>query len=757
MKKAFYFIAALLLFISMGKAKADEGMWLPMYIERLNYVDMQKLGLQLTADEIYSVNHSSMKDAIVGLANEPNPAGFFCTAEIVSKDGLLFTNHHCGYDAIQNHSSVEHDYLLDGFWAMNRSEELPNEGMTASVLIRMEDITDSIIPFLNDTMSENDRTTAIRKITGRLKKAASENGKYNVVAKSFFEGNEFYMFVYLVYKDVRLVGAPPSSIGKFGGDTDNWMWPRHTGDFSIFRIYTAPDGSPAEYSADNVPLQPKYYFPISLDGVKKDDYAMIWGFPGGTERYLTASAVQDKMDYFYPPLIEVFGKKLEIWKAHMDASQEVKIKYASEYASIANTWKYMIGQQRGVKNLDLINDKKSFEKDFNVWAQKTTTTEELYGNVISTIDNGNNETAPLFKPLIYASLSGVGGSGIIEFAQEFAGLQGLLEQAKEEKDKDKKAEKEEQIKTAAEQLRASAAAHFEEYDRFTDEEVFAAMTEIYYNELPADMHPEVLDKMVAKYKFDFSAYANYVFTNSFLSNQPAVDVFLNNPGLKVLDNDPAFQLMQGYMQKIMAAAGDYRKENDALAKAERMYISGMREMQPDKVFYPDANSTMRFSYGEVLDYSPTDAVEYGYVTHLKGVIEKEDQTNDEFYVEPKLIELYETKDYGPYANDDGTMVTCFLTNNDITGGNSGSPVINGKGEMIGLAFDGNWEAMSSDLAFAPELQRTICVDIRYVLFIIDKYAGASNIIDELTIHQKMPSPSRIEKIEVKETEAVSMN
>ena len=756
MKKAFYFIISLILFISFNKAKADEGMWLPMYIERLNYVDMQKMGLQLTADEIYSVNHSSMKDAIVGLSDEPAPSGFFCTAEIVSKDGLLFTNHHCGYDAIQSHSSVEHDYLRDGFWAMNRSEELPNEGMTASVLIRMENITDSISPFLNDTMSENDRSSAIRKITMRLKKAASEDGKYNVVTKSFFEGNEFYMFVYLVYKDVRLVGAPPSSIGKFGGDTDNWMWPRQTGDFSIFRIYTAPDGTPAEYAAENVPLKPNYFFPISLDGIQKDDYAMIWGFPGGTERYLTASAIQDKLDYFYPPLIEVFGKKLEIWKTHMDADQAVKIKYASQYAVEANTWKYMIGQQRGVKRLDLVNDKKSFENDFNAWAAKNPETQNKYGNVISTIDEGNSETAPLLKPLIYASLSGIGGSGIIELAQQFTGLQGLMEQAKEEKNKDKKAEKEEQVKTAAEQLKAAAAEHFKDYDRLTDEDVFAALTEIYYNELPADMHPEVLDKMLEKYKYDFIAYANYVFSNSFMSNQPAVDAFLSDPDLKVLDKDPAFQLMQGYMEKIMTAAANYRKGNDAKSKAERMYVSGMREMQPDKKFYPDANSTLRFSYGKVMDYSPTDAVEYDYVTHLKGVIEKEDQTNNEFYVEPKLIELYETKDYGPYANEDGTMVTCFLTNNDITGGNSGSPVINGNGEMIGLAFDGNWEAMSSDLAFAPGLQRTICVDIRYVLFIIDKYAGASNIIDELTIRQKMPMPSRTEKIEILNANDVSM-
>ena len=341
------------------------------------------------------------------------------------------------------------------------------------------------------------------------------------------------------------------------------------------------------------------------------------------------------------------------------------------------------------------------------------------------------------------------GSSIIEFAQDFFGLQGLLEMAKETKDKEDKATIEEHIKNTVEGLRASSAKHFNEYDMLTDEDVFAALTEIYYNKLPATMHPEVLDEMLAKYKYDFIAYANYVFSKSFLTNEKGVDDFLNNPELKVLDSDPAFKLMKGYAQKYTEAANGYFDENDARDKAQRMYITALREMQPYKMFYPDANSTLRLSYGEVLDYSPTDAVEYDYLTHLKGVLEKKGPDNGEYYVEPKLIDLYETKDYGPYANDDGTMVTCFITNNDITGGNSGSPVINGKGEIIGLAFDGNWEAMSSDLAFAPNLQRTICVDIRYVLFIIDKYAGARNIIDELDIHKKIPGPSRIEKIEAK--------
>jgi len=433
--KKFTFVLIAFILISGIKVKADEGMWLPMFIDRLNYVDMQKKGLQLTPEEIYSVNNSSLKDAIVGLSNSPAPNGYFCTGEIVSSQGLMFTNHHCGFDAIQKHSTVEHDYLADGFWAMSKEEELPNDGLTASFLIRMDDVTDSIIPMISDTLEGSDRTSAIKEITSRLKKSAAEDGKYNVVVKSFFEGNEYYLFVYQVYKDVRLVGAPPSSIGKYGGDTDNWMWPRHTGDFSIFRVYTAPDGSPAEYSEENIPMKPKHHLPISLDGVKENDFAMIWGFPGGTERYLTAEGIQFKTDYYFPPLIEVFGKKLETWKKHMDSDQAVRIKYASQYAGIANGWKYFIGQSRGVKNLDLVGQKKAYEAKFQEWVDADNDRKEKYGSVLSDIDAGHKQKSEGITPLIYASITGVGGSCIIGYAQEFSGIQGMLKQYKEEKDK----------------------------------------------------------------------------------------------------------------------------------------------------------------------------------------------------------------------------------------------------------------------------------------------------------------------------------
>ncbi len=740
MKKLFYLFAFIFL-ISSVKVVADEGMWLPIFFERLNYVDMQKMGLQLTPQEIYNVNSGSLKDAIVGLANQPNPQGFFCTAEIVSDQGLMFTNHHCGYDVIQQNSTTEHDYLAQGFWAMNKGEELPNDKLTASILYRMADVTDSIIPNISDTLVGKDRTAAIKKITSRLKKNASEDGKYNVVIKSFFSGNEYYMSVYQVYEDVRLVGAPPSSIGKFGGDTDNWMWPRHTGDFSIFRIYTAPDGSPAKYSEDNIPLVPKHYLPISLDPIKKNQFSMIWGFPGGTERYETASGINFMVNDYYPPIIEVFGKKLEVWKSHMSKDQQVRIKYSSNYAGIANAWKLFIGQTKGVKNLDVYANKKAFEAEFTNWINETPERQKKYGNVLATINDANSKKADGFSTLVYASLTGVGGAAIISYANKFSSLKSLMEQYKKEKDKKKKGKKLNQINNEVAKLKSKVADEFKNYDMATDEDVFAAMTEMYYNNVPKNMQPEILTKLVKKYKGNFKDIASYVFSQSVFSSQSKITAFLNNPKLKVLTKDPALMLGSQYMAILMKASSNVKRGGDDVKTAKRLFVEGIREMQPNKKFYPDANSTLRFSYGKVLDYYPADAIHFDFVTHLSGVMAKEDPENDEFIVPEKLKELYKTKDYGQYGHN-GKMVVCFLTNNDITGGNSGSPVMNGKGELTGLAFDGNWEAMSSDIAFAPKLQRTIVVDINYVLFIIDKFAGAKNIIDELTI-VKTPAPVKV--------------
>jgi len=746
-------ITLILLFflsISFGKAYADEGMWLPMFVERLNYVDMQKAGLQLTAEEIYSINNSSIKDAIVGLSNGPTPSGYFCTGEIVSDQGLLFTNHHCGYDNIQKHSTVEHDYLTDGFWAASLAKELPNPDMSVSFLIKMADVTDSVLSVVNDTMSVQDRSAAIRKKTGDLRKAWSEDGKYNVVVKSFFEGNEYYLFVYEVYTDVRLVGAPPSAVGKFGGDTDNWMWPRHTGDFSIFRVYTGPDGRPADYSTENIPLKPKHHLPVSLDGVEKGDFTMIWGFPGSTDRYLSSFGVDFNLEKQYPAIIELFGDKLETWKEFMDADQKVKIQYASKHAVTANSWKYLIGQTRGLKRLNVKEKKEFIENDFSAWVAADDERNKKYGDVLSTMAKGYEQMGATIKPMLYTNLAGMGGAEIIGFAMEFNSLKELLKpidkkELPKEKDMAKKmiADRKEQVSTTITGLKEAVKEHFKDYYAPADQKVLQIMLEKYTKNLAVEMQAPVLVKMLDKQDGNMAALAADLFDNSMFSSEAKINAFLAKPDLKTLEKDPAMQLADGFMSKTMELAGGFRAAQASLSPAKRLFVDGLRKMQPEKVFYPDANSTMRMTYGSVQDYIPADAVHFDYVTTTNGIIEKEDPSNDEFIVPAYLKELIEKQDFGPYGVD-GKLVTCFLSTNDITGGNSGSPIMNGKGELIGLAFDGNWEAMSGDIAFEPALQRTINVDIRYVLFIIDKYAGATRLIDELTIRKSEPKPIRTE-------------
>jgi len=719
MKKITLVLFVLLSVLSF-QGRADEGMWLPLFIQRLNYVDMQKEGLHLTAEEIYSINNSSLKDAIVGLSNDSQPDGFFCTAEVVSDQGLLFTNHHCGFDVIQKHSSIEHDYLNDGFWAMTKEEELPNEDLSATFFIRMEDVTDSIIPFLSDTMSTSTRSAKVKEITGKLKKNANPDKKFFVNVTSFFNGNEYYLFVYEVQRDIRLVGAPPSAIGKFGGDTDNWMWPRQTGDFSIFRVYTAPDGSPADYAKENIPLKPKYHLPVSLNGVEKGDFAMIWGYPGGTDRYLCSYGVEFQIKYFDPNIVRLLGEELSIWKEDMDADREVGIKYASKYAGAANSWKYFIGELKGLKKLNVKGQKEEIEAKFTEWISRDQASKDKYGNVLKNLESGYANIGSKFEPFILARL-GANAPEIFGFAQSFGQLSGLLES------KDKTGAIEESIN----ELKESAKEHFKNYNTATDQKVFARMMEIYSKEMPIDKQPEGFKNMVAKYKGDFQVMAADFYEESVFSTLEKTNAFLDKPGYKVIEKDPAYKLSGELMGVMMSMSGEYRTANQEIGKNERLFMAGLREMMPDKVFYPDANSTMRLTYGSVKDYKGADAVYYDYITHLSGVMDKEDPTNEEFIVPEKLKDLYAKKDFGRYGTGDD-LVTCFLTDNDITGGNSGSPVINGNGELIGLAFDGNWESMSGNIAYEPKLQRCICVDIRYVLFVIDKYAGAQNLIDELT-------------------------
>ena len=715
---------AIFLVLSLGtrlfaENPPDEGMWLPILIERLNYVDMEKMGLHLTVQELYDINHSSLKDAIVGLSSDGAASGgFFCTAEVVSDQGLLFTNHHCGYNAVQNHSSPEHDYLTHGFWAMSDKEELSNENLCASFLVRMEDVTDSIIPFLSDSLKESARADKIKEFTTKMKKRAAEDGKYEVSVKAFYGGNEYYLFVFKTYKDVRLVGAPPSSIGKFGGDTDNWMWPRQTCDFSVFRIYTDSAGNPATYSEKNIPLKPKYYLPISLKGEKKNDFAMVWGYPGNTNRYITSYGMEFNLNIFYPSLIKIFGKELEVMKERMDVDTKVKIDYAENYAMIANTWKNFIGQSKMLVKNKVEDKKKVLEADFISWYNKSPELQKKYGLVLDNIKNGYSQMSKVAIPFLYANVAGM-RLDAVQLAGQFGSLKSALE-------------KKSGIKESVERLKTSAKEHFKEIDPSISKNTMAELLKLYAQNVPKDQLPSIFALIEKNYHNDFNAFANKVFKSSVFATETNAMAYLNKPTLKVFKKDLVSIMAQSFQEANGKYAGAYGEARTSISAGNRHFIAGLREMNPKLVTYPDANSTMRMTYGQVLDYFPADAVHYEYYTTLKGVMQKEDPNNDEFIVPDKLKELYKAKDYGQYG-ENGEMHTCFLTNNDITGGNSGSPVINGNGQLIGLAFDGNWEAMSGDISYEPALQRTINVDIRYVLFIIDKYAGDTRIIKELTL------------------------
>ncbi len=709
------------------QVKADEGMWLPMLIQRLNYADMQKHGLKLSAEEIYSVNKSSLKDAIVVLN------GGSCTAEMISGQGLFLTNHHCAYGVIQDNSSTEHDYLTDGFWAMAMKQELPANGMTAGFLVEMRDVTDAVLGDVSITLSGQERAKAIREAIGKVEEEIKGDVEehYDIRIRSFFEGNEYYAFVYETFRDVRLVGAPPSSIGKYGGDTDNWMWPRHTGDFSLMRVYMGADGKPADYSEANVPYQPKHFLPVSLDGVNKGDFAMIMGYPGSTDRYLSSYGVEQELSVRQPNTVKVRETRLALMKEDMKASDEVRIKYASKYAGVSNYWKYFIGQQRGLKRLKVKEKKQAQEAEFMKWVNADNERKEIYGNVLNDWKEGfesSNETA-LYRTYINEC---VFGSEAVVMAWRTSSLYSAL--SAEEQNQ-------EQIDELVADLKDRADKFYKDYNMPTDRKVSAALFKFFNDDVPADLQPEFFKENVSKFKGDFTKMVEKMYAKSVFRSKEAYLEFLNAPSKKALDKDMIYEFMDGFLSHYRGTMAPMMSPAmEKIENANRLFVNGLRKMNPDKNYYPNANSTMRVTYGNVLDYYPADAVYYNFYTTLDGVMEKEDPNNDEFIVPEKLKEFYKAKDYGPYGTD-GELRVCFLTNTDITGGNSGSPVINANGELIGCAFDGNWEAMSGDIAFEPELQRTIAVDIRYVLFIIDKYAGADHLIKEMkVVHNTMKKP-----------------
>jgi hypothetical protein len=716
MKKLFAVLVILVL--SFGfKAKADEGMWLLPLIEKLNMGKMTELGLKLSAEDIYSLNKASIKDAIVIF-------GGGCTGEIVSSQGLILTNHHCGYGSIQAHSTVEHDYLRDGFWAKSKEEELTNPNLAVTFLIRIEDVTDQILANVKQGMSETERTTAINEARQIIEKKAAEGNNYRVQVGSFYGGNYFYLLVYERYNDVRLVGAPPSSIGKFGFDTDNWEWPRQTVDFSVFRVYSGPDGKPAPYSKENIPLKPKYHLSVSIKDLNKGDFAMILGYPGRTNRYMTSFEVNEQLQIVHPDRIKIRGIKQDIWMKDMQADQKVNIQYSAKYSGSSNYWKYSIGQKGGLERLTVKARKEELENQFNNWVIATPDRKAKYGESLNMIKTAVEGRAEYYNALQYLNEC-LQGCELLTMNQGVAALIAALKSGDNQK-----------ITEAVAQIKNNGSRFYKDYNPPTDNKSMKAMLALYRADVSAKFHPDfyvnVVDK---KFKGNIDKFVDDMFKKSVFASEEKLNAFLNKPVLKTIETDPVY-LTAISINKIGAEVSKGSSQFDAgLATGKRLWVAALMEMAPEKTQYPDANSTMRLSYGTVQDYDPRDAVTYKYYTTLQGVVDKYKPGDYEFDLPKRLIELNNRKDYGRYGSSKGYMPVCFLTTNDITGGNSGSPVMNGNGELIGLAFDGNWESMSGDIAYEPALQRTIVVDIRCVLWVMDIYAGAKHLVDEMTIVQ----------------------
>lgn len=709
-------LVLLLVMLSTSFVYANEGMWFLMHIDRLNQRDMEKLGLQLTAEEIYSINNHSLKDAIVQF-------GGGCTAEIVSSTGLVLTNHHCGYGNIAQLSTPEHDYLNDGFWAKNTSEELKPENLSVRFFVRMDDVTDRILSKLNDSMSEEERGKIIQQESAKIEQENNEDGKYTVSVKSFYSGNEFYYFVYQDYQDVRLVGTPPMSIGKFGGDTDNWEWPRHTGDFALFRVYADKNGNPAEYSEDNIPLTPKQHLNISLNGHKEGDFAMILGYPGRTNRWMPSAGISQNVEYAYPAWVEGSRVAMDVLKSYMDKDKAIQLDYASKYAGIANYWKNRQGMIDALQEHQTAATKAKAEKKFIKWANKRKN-RATYAEVMPTIyayyaatneksRHDNYLMGGLLRSSALAPLPYVLGNAFTQYIAQDENAQKALHA----------------------RIEAQIESRYNKLHMDVEEAVLIAQLNLYYAKGGNDLIATYVKNLGDELNGDFTKYiADALETSIFRSKEAALD-FIKNPDSEQLENDALFQLSSALLEHYRAETEEEKEQNAAFQTAFRLMTKGMREANPKQKYYPDANSTLRLSYGTVraLPEDPSNDAKINNYTTLDATVAKYVPGDEEFDMPLEQIELNKARDYGQYANEDGELVVNFLTDHDITGGNSGSPVLNANGELIGIAFDGNIEAMAGDVIFDPELQRAINVDIRYVLFVIDKLADAKHLIDEFTI------------------------
>lgn len=695
--------------------KADEGMWLLQLLKEQNTIDlMRKQGLRMEADSIYSTSNLSLKDAV----------GIFdggCTGEIVSPEGLILTNHHCGYSAIQMHSSVEHDYLTDGFWAMNKNEELPTEGMTFYFVNRIEDVTQVVED--NILSGKVDKYTALtrnylRDLSQELFEKSDLYGKPGIEPEllPYYAGNKFYLVYYKVYTDIRMVAAPPSSIGKFGGETDNWMWPRHTCDFSVFRIYASPDGEPADYAPENVPLKTPKFLKISVEGLSEGDYAMILGFPGSTSRYLTQAEVMERMESINQARIDIRNVRLEVLREEMAKSDAIRIQYADKFASSSNYWKNSIGMNEAIIDNKVLETKAEQEKAFNAYAQD----HSEYNGIVDQITRTIKARLPLSRQVYYLNEA----MSAIEFGSPYNVMDNLRDAIEKKQDL-----------TQAKALLESAfeQIHNKDYDHEVDRKVAKAVLPKLRESLSESEIPDFYAYIDSHFKGDINAFVDAMYDKSILASRQNLNAFLKKPTIKAIDNDIATIYSRSRMQKFQEARESYTAAGKELGLLQKDYVRGLGEMNAPKPSYPDANFTMRLTYGNVKSYDPKDAVHYKYYSTADGVLEKEDPTNPEFVVPAKLKELIESRDYGRYGTADGYLPACFLTTNDITGGNSGSPVLNADGNLIGLAFDGNWESLSGDINFDDNLQRCINVDIRYVLFVIERLGLCQRLIDEMTI------------------------
>ena len=700
--------------------KADEGMWIPLLIEKYNIKLMQEKGFKLSADDIYSVNKACMKDAIVQF-------GGGCTGEVISADGLLITNHHCGYGQIQKHSTLDHDYLTNGFWAMSKEEELPNPGLTVTFLKRMEDVTEKVMVGLKDGMNDAERDELIKSNISAITSKAIEGTGYSASVRPFYMGKQYFLFVNESFRDIRLVGAPPSAIGKFGGETDNWIWPRHTGDFSLFRIYADKDNKPADFAKSNVPYKPLYHFPISLKGIKEGDFTMVFGYPGTTSEYVPSYHIDMVKNVINPKMIGIRTIKIEIMEAAMNSDPLIRIQYSAKKSGLANSWKKWIGETQGLEKMGTIAKKEEFENRLTAWINSENSRIKKYGNLL-----------PQYKELYmklgeYSLVNSYtndvffnSGAEAVGFARNIKALAEMI----------KNKAGNEEINSMKTKLIESGKSFFQNYNQATDKKLFVAVMDLYGKNLEIKWQASEYVKLKNSCKGNFSSIADKLYDKSVFTDETRFKNFVSyfsSSSISKLNKDSFYQLSVNAGDFLTAnVRPELVRINDELQKLNRDYMSALMEFDKEKVFYPDANSTLRLTYGTVKGYFSKDAVYFTYYTTLKGIMEKDNPEIYDYNVPEKLRQLFKTKDYGRYTQN-GEVPVCFIANNHTTGGNSGSPVINADGQLIGVNFDRAWEGVASDLSFNPEQSRNISLDIRYALFIIDKFAGAGYLLKEMTI------------------------